>query len=173
MFSLIELEHCVLRGCLSRPEALPKVGYKIPQPDDDRLSYALTAVDQRINFILSNGSLSGLDTIYVLTPEVFEDALTEASRTTLEYCLNINTSKRSLTLPRSCLLYRQDFAPTNGVAGEKSDNNDILTACRKYFGSAQSENIDNLLDSAKQENKPVSVRFREADFHSYLTLNIQ
>jgi hypothetical protein len=184
VFSLAELEHCVLRGRLCRPEASPKAGYKLPLPDDDRYSYALGAADRRMNFVINSGAMSGPDVIYVLTPDGLEQQLTEASRANLEFCLNINTSARSLVLPRACFLYRHDFVPAQSPAGgggggggggerERGDDNAVLNECLKYFGATQSENIANLVQSAKQERRTVNVRFREPDFSSYVSLTLQ
>ena len=174
MFSLIELEHCVLRGKLSRPEVLPKVGYKLPLHDDDRYSYGLSMVDPRINFAISNGSLSSPNVIYAMTPVNFEEQLTLASRKTLEFCLDINTSTRSITLPRACFLYRSDFLSTlhSTESSEKDDDSVVLGACLKYLGPTQSENIENLLSASRKDKKSVHVCFREADYHSHLSLTV-
>lgn len=169
MFSLLELEHCVLRGRLSRPEVLPKLGYKLPLADDDRYAYALSVVDRRINFVLCDGSMSGPNSIFVLAPETMEKQLQTASKAALEFSLDINTAKRSITLPRVCFLYRQDFL----TADDKDEYLAVLNNCRQYFGKAQSSNIGNLLDSSKQEHKEVKVRFREPDFNSYSSLILQ
>lgn len=155
----------MLRGRLSRPDILPKTGYKLPLLDDDRYAYAITAADPRINFIVNDGSMVGTNSIFVLTPDTLDAQLNNASRATLEFCLNINTAKRSVTLARNCFLYSQDFVPNASI-----DERAVLSACLKYFGSAQSENIKNLLDSAKQEGKEIKVRFREPDFNSYTHL---
>lgn len=162
----------MLRGKISRPEVLPKVGYKLPQLDDDRYAYALSAVDQRINFVINDCSMVGSNAVYLLEPDSFEKQLEDASRATLEFCLDINTAKRSITLPRACYLYRQDFVSVT-EEGSKSEDITVLNACLRYFGSAQSENIRNLLDSAKQERKGVHVRFRDADFNSHSNVTVQ
>ena len=161
----------MLRGKLSRPEVLPKVGYKLPQLDDDRYAYAVSAINQRINFVINDCSMVGSNSIYLLEPDSFEKQLEVASRATLEFCLDINTAKRSITLPRACYLYRQDFV--GEAEGDKSEDSTVLNACLRYFGSAQSENIRNLLDSAKQEGKGVHVRFRDADFNSHSSITLQ
>ena len=118
----------------------------------------------------------------MLTPDRLEKQLIGASRANLEFCLDINTSTRSLVLPRACFLYRHDFVPliassstTGSVSGSVSgvDDSAVLNACLKYFGSTQSENIANLIDSAMQEKRSVNVRFREADFNSYISLTLR
>lgn len=58
VFSLTEMEHCVIRGRLSRPRTLPRHTAAPPSSDDDHYRYALSRVDFRVNFALINGSIS-------------------------------------------------------------------------------------------------------------------
>lgn len=164
------MEQCVLRGKLSRPQSVPKVGYKLPLADDDRYAYALTQIDSRINFFITTGAISGSNKIVVLTPDKLDEQLNETSRDTLEFCLDINLSQFSICLPRVCYLYRNDFLTRDT---EERGDLAVLEACLNYFGPAQSDNIANLLALANKESKDVAVKYSDADFKSYsvLTLN--
>jgi len=59
IFSLIEIEHCILRGALSKPQifgssfSIPKFGKK-----DSKRKIALAKPEPRINFILNCGTYS-------------------------------------------------------------------------------------------------------------------
>jgi hypothetical protein len=181
VFSLVELEQCVLRGKLTRPMFIPKIGYTLPSVDDSRYEYALSAVDERIGFFLNQGSISGPDVIYVLTPDTLDEQLNEASRNALEFCLDINTAKRTVSLPVSCQVYAGDFI---GVDANEMDEGGstsradllLLKRCMRYMGAAQSENIIHLLtlpaaSKEKQESPKQASRKAPAVDGSQSTYN--
>eukprot|EP00965_Chrysotila_dentata_P014444 478765-Pleurochrysis_carterae.AAC.2 len=71
VFSMAELEHCVLRAPMSRPRSfvtklvLPKATYPC----------ALSVADCRLNFAISCGSASGSQSVPIYTPSQIEEQL--------------------------------------------------------------------------------------------------
>jgi hypothetical protein len=110
IFSLSELEHCIIRAKMSFPSqflsrfVIPKSTY----------ATALSVVDSRINFALNCGSLSNPSKILIFRPEQINAQLDEASRL---YLANV-TYRRTLSgdlelnLPRMCRWFLDDFGST-------------------------------------------------------------
>lgn len=108
IFSLTELEHCIIRAKMSYPTqffsrfVIPKSTY----------SMALTSADYRINFALNCGSLSNPSKILLYKPDQLQEQLDEASRM---YLKNSVTYRRSgsgdleLKLPKICQWFADDF----------------------------------------------------------------
>jgi hypothetical protein len=112
VFSLAEIEHCVLRGKLSRPRSVPRYLPAPPPPEDDHYRHALTRCDFRINFALTTGSVSAppFVTVFRAGPGL-EAQLDRASVRYLDYTLKLDSKKRMIVLPKVCDVYRRDFSP--------------------------------------------------------------
>jgi Protein of unknown function, DUF547 len=110
IFSLSELEHCIIRAKMSFPSqflsrfVIPKSTY----------STALSVVDNRINFALNCGSLSNPAKILVFRPEQISAQLDEASRlylATVTYRRTLS-GDLELKLPKMCQWFSDDFGST-------------------------------------------------------------
>jgi len=108
IFSLAELEHCVLRASLSPPSnfvfklAIPKAKFQ----------WALTSTDWRINFALNCGSICNPPGIFIYTPASVHEQLDEASRYFISRKVQLLGDKATgttLILPRMMSWYRRDF----------------------------------------------------------------
>ena len=64
IFSLAELEHCIIRAAMSPPSSLPSKF----SPPKSRFACALTRRDWRIDFALNSGSLSAPVSVPIYTP---------------------------------------------------------------------------------------------------------
>jgi len=112
IFSLTELEHCIIRARMASPSAflsrfiLPSSTYNI----------ALTNADFRINFALNCGSISNPKHIFVYCPEDLDDQLNAASRMFLQK-VSVN-SRGVVELPKVCQWFRSDFSSL-GIASDK------------------------------------------------------
>jgi len=142
VFSLTELEHCVLRGRLSRPRTVPRHMPPPPHLDDDHYSYALGKVDYRINFALINGSISAPPFVTVFRAAHLEEQLDKASVRFVDYTLKVDTKKRLVILPKVCDIYRGDFSTT-------MLSKETMKVCLRYLDRTKWERISWLLAGAK------------------------
>jgi len=110
VFSLAEIEYCVIRGKLSRPRSVPRYWAAPPTLEDDHYRYALETSDNRINFALNTGSISGPPFIIVFRPEKLDKQLESAAVRFLDFTVKLDSKKRTITLPKVCDLYRNDFS---------------------------------------------------------------
>ena len=113
VFSLAELEQCVIRGVLSRPRLQSKHDPPLIVASDDHYNYALGASDQRVHFIINNGSVSHPNGIFLLTPENFKAQLNKATEICLDHSITVDMAWRSVMLPKVCEKYKDDFGTDN------------------------------------------------------------
>ena len=131
IFSLTELEHCILRAKMTAPSAflsrflLPSSTYNM----------ALTKSDFRINFALNCGSLSNPTHTFVYCPEDLDDQLNKATRMFLQ---KASVSMRGVVeLPKICQWFRNDFSSSAAIAS----NQKLILMLEPYLGQ---EDIDTL-----------------------------
>lgn len=142
VFSLSELEYCVLRGRLSRPRTLPRHMPSPPPLDDDHYSYALGMSDYRINFALINGSISAPPFVTVFHAAHLDEQLDKASARFVGYTLKVDTKKRLVILPKVCDIYRGDFSST-------MLSKETMKVCLRFLDRTKWERISWLLAGAK------------------------
>jgi len=124
VFSLAELEQCVIRGILTRPRLQSKHDPPLIVASDDHYNYALGAADQRVHFIINNGSVSHPNGIFLLTPENFKAQLNKATEVCLDHSITVDMAWRSVMLPKICEKYKDDFG---------HDNNETLNDIATYL----------------------------------------
>jgi len=102
VFSLAELESCVIRGNMSQAY-YPKPPYvRAPKKSRGHLAYSLDFVDPRIMFVLNTGNLSHPPEVPVLKPDSLEEQLSVITRLYLNKHVKIDQSRRTVTLPKVC-----------------------------------------------------------------------
>lgn len=108
VFSLAELDSCVIVGKYARP-------YKSPFPVAPRRSitaypklYALDYIDARLHFVIRR-RLRDVSAIPILDSDTLEETLVEQSQKYLAKHFMIDTEKRIITLPKMCSIFRNDF----------------------------------------------------------------
>jgi hypothetical protein len=108
IFSLAELEHCIIRAKMSYPSQFLS-RFVLPK---SRYTMALTRADYRINFALNSGSLSNPPEIIIYRPDKLQEQLDQASRMGLQ-CATLarrgSTRGANLNLPRICQWFAEDF----------------------------------------------------------------
>ena len=72
VFSLAELEHCVICGKLNRPATMPRNYCAPPPPTDDHYAYALYLSDRRTRFVVNSCSVSNPPVVYVMRPGKYD-----------------------------------------------------------------------------------------------------
>ena len=169
MFSLTELEHCVIKGFLSRPHphAVKKghIPMKLPSDADDHYSYSITipaapspeggtgstSADNRIHFLLNNGSLTCPSKIYIMKPMSYNKICMDACQAYLADAVNVDVRRWSVMLPRIFDIYRNDF-------GE--DNVSILLQCKKLVEFSIQNEIQDVIVAAKNASS-VNIKFHK------------
>ncbi len=155
VFSLAELECCVIRGSMSqayhpRP---PFVVAKSPA----HLTYSLSFVDPRINFILNTGNKSNPPEVPVLKPDHFEEQLNSLCTSYMHRNMKVDPPRKQVVLPKVCDVYRNDF----------EDASTCLHYCLQFL----SEELQNqIIDSIGAENGSPTIKYGPACDKFYPTL---
>jgi len=152
IFSLAELEHCIIRSPLSRP---CKAFSKFVIPGTTYSELELHNPDFRINFALNCGSLSNPPSVFVYTENELDLQLDAAVQMYLsQVVVSKGKTSTSITLPRLCLWYRQDF-------NTKGSSNSMLQELYPYF----SPETQKQLSRDKLDNfSHVQIKFASYDF---------
>ena len=114
VFSLAEIEHCVIRGgSLSRYEqkkikAISRHAAQPPSESDSHYAYALGISDKRAHFLLNSGSISHPHIIYLLTSNTFDMQLDKATHSMIVSGMRVDLYRRELILPKVCKVYLND-----------------------------------------------------------------
>merc|ERR1711971_1186431 len=107
VFSLAELEHCIIRYNMSYPQMLFNK-YVLPKSE---YFMALHIQDFRINFALNCGSLSNPRTIHVYNSNNLDSMLDAATRNYLKRAkVQLSKNQIILFLPKICQWYQKDFS---------------------------------------------------------------
>lgn len=148
MFSLSELEYCVLKGSLVRPNVAATKKKKtilstMPSRTDDHYAYQLAISDQRVHFLVNYGSVSCHPMIYLITPSNLNDVLNRATREFLESVIAIDIKKKTVALPCICSFFRGDFGEDDPL---------IMKHCLKFMDLDSDTNIAEVLTNWDQFN---------------------
>ena len=124
-FSLLEIEHCVLRARLSKPRHQPLARFFLPKSfvrgsRREEMSRCVPK-DSRINFVLNSGSISCLRAIPVFQESKLDEQLTRASVAFLRKNLVVDISTCTIILPAILSWYKNDFAQEDEKRVTKRD----------------------------------------------------
>lgn len=119
IFSLAELEHCIMRSTMSYPSQFMSK-YILPK---SRYSFAMKLSDFRINFALNCGSLSNPSSIPIYNSHNLDDMLNCATRLYLKDTVQVSIQKKKsasgvlvfVTLPKICQWYARDFSDKQDI----------------------------------------------------------
>ncbi|KAL7550235.1 hypothetical protein ACHAWF_013474 [Thalassiosira exigua] len=159
VFSLAELECCVIRGKTNRPTNVKPPFVDIAKKSRPyRAMYSLGATDHRVNFILNNGDLAYPPAVPVLQPQTMDVQMDASASCFLKSRVKIDKRKKTVFLPKVCDVYRNDFGMGDGLV--------CLSQCLIYLDESEQLAIATLLEAGV-----VSVKFRRnrEDFHPNLT----
>mmetsp|Transcript_11262 Transcript_11262/g.20625 ORF Transcript_11262/g.20625 Transcript_11262/m.20625 type:complete len:623 (+) Transcript_11262:1240-3108(+) len=155
VFSLAELECCVIRGKTSRPSNIkPPFVDAAKKSRTYRMMYGLGSTDHRINFVLNNGDMAYPSAVPVLQPQIMDDQMDTAASCFLTDQVKIDKRKRTVFLPKVCDVYGMG----DGLVS--------LSQCLIYLDESDQLAIAALLDDGV-----VSVKFKRncEEFHPNLT----
>ncbi|CAN0079411.1 unnamed protein product [Pylaiella littoralis] len=113
VFSLQELEHCVLRGRLPRPSLkdFPKRFAPLPPEGDDHYAYSLGKADNRMSLFLNNGSQSNPTVVVLLSPEMLNEQLDRACQAFVDYTVKTDLKRKQILVHKVFQLYARDLKP--------------------------------------------------------------
>ncbi|CAM9718290.1 unnamed protein product, partial [Ectocarpus fasciculatus] len=113
VFSLQELEHCVLRGKLPRPSLkdFPKRFAPLPPELDDHYAYKLGKADARISLFLNNASQSNPTLVVLLSPENVDEQLNRACQAFVDHTVKTDLKRRQILVHKVFQLYARDLQP--------------------------------------------------------------
>jgi hypothetical protein len=117
VFSLAELQFCVIRGKMSKPVA-PKPPYiEPPKKSNAHRYYALGYTDCRVHFLLNTGDTACPASVPVLSPRFVDQQLNESCAAFMDNNqLVVDTRRRTITLPKVCEVYKYDFGAGDSVS---------------------------------------------------------
>jgi hypothetical protein len=126
IFSLTELEHCILRAAMNYPSQFVSK-FVLPK---SQFRFALSQQDYRINFALNCGSVSNPKLVPIYRVTTLDTQLDRAARCYLKYGAEVRTSSKraggvTLTLPRICQWFADDFG--NG------STNDVVRCIERFL----------------------------------------
>ena len=97
----------------------------------------------RINFLLNTGSKSHPNTIHLVTPTNLESQLNIASKSILEKQIKVDAYRNTVTLPKLCETFRDDFG---------SDKYDLLQKCLTHLiGTNVEEDLRKVISNEKKQ----------------------
>ncbi|KAL3932921.1 MAG: hypothetical protein SGARI_003833 [Bacillariaceae sp.] len=160
VFSLAELQCCVIRGKMCKPLA-PKPPYiEAPKKSNAYRYYALGFTDFRVHFLLNTGDAACPASVPVMTPRLMEEQLNAVSAAFMDNNqLVIDTRRHTVTLPKVCEVYRNDFG---------HDSLSILRCCV----SVMDEDSANFVRVLLMDEKSLVIKFQHTpdQYHSTLKL---
>jgi hypothetical protein len=127
--SIAELEHNMLRAAMSRPSPLLS---KITAPNSEFPNMCLTQGDFRLNFCINNGSRSLPKYVPIYKPESLDRQLDEMTSMTLAETVEIDTSRKTVILPKVCSWFLNDFVPRKPFTGPPAPA-DCLRVAANYL----------------------------------------
>jgi hypothetical protein len=160
VFSLAEISQCVLRGNLSKPKVLSRHDPPLLPPSDDHFLYSIALADERINFLLTDGSPSHPNHLYLLTPENYNEQLTKATQIALGHSISVDVAWRCVTLPKVCERCSDDFG---------SDSAAVLRTVMKYLdGTGSGADLASILN----DPKPPTLKYLKYTYESHTKLRL-
>jgi hypothetical protein len=99
LVSIAEIEYCILKANMSRSYMFASVAMPAP-PTSTFPHLALSYRDFRLHFAINCGSLSNIHEVPIYTPELLDSQLDMVTRLTLEVSLEIDVSKKTITMSR-------------------------------------------------------------------------
>lgn len=156
--SIAEIEHNMLRACMSRPSLLVS---KLAAPNSQYPGLALTQRDFRLNFCINNSSRSMPQSVPIYHPETLDRQLDESTIAMLAENFQIDSSRRLVILPKVCSWYPHDFSSRRQSAAFPTD---CLRVIAPYLKTEHKVILTRLLSDGANP----SVKFKNYNFRCRL-----
>jgi hypothetical protein len=154
--------------------ALPKFYPPLPQADDERRAFSVSAWDPRANFVLNSGTLGGPcgPAVAVLEPATVQRQLNEATTRALEREVTADAARRVVTLPSAFDLFPLDFSAVPFVAKNatalRQRAADVVGFCLRHVGRDKWKQLSLLLMDSNP--RPPVFHYAKMRFLSYDSL---
>lgn len=149
VFSLLEIEHCIIRAAMSSANSFwTKLSGGMSATAFTR-RVALKKPDFRVNFALNYGTISCPSTVCVFTPDGIDEQLNAMARLYLDKYVSVSPSGRSIKMPRICKWYGRDF-----------DDQGLVASILPFLSEKKKAHVE-----AARENK-ARVKFRRFSWRS-------
>lgn len=123
IFSLAELNSCVIRGQMSRPLSSKAPYVEASKKSSSYRFYALGYTTPRVNFILNTADFSCPPVVSVFNIENMEEQLNVATTEFIKRNISVDMARKTVYIPKVCDIYRNDFS---------SETNAAASACLRY-----------------------------------------
>jgi hypothetical protein len=159
VFSLAEIQSCIIRGQLSRP-VVPKAPYvETSKQSRSYRYYALGYTTPRVNFVLNSGHAFSPKEVPILDPETLESQLNTVTAEFIRRNIRVDSSKKTIVLPKVCDVYRNDFGTDfNGM------NHAALIYCMSYLDESMVKTIRSFV----RDEPIIKYQFAIDQYHSVL-----
>lgn len=161
VFSLAELNCCIIRGNMARPTP-PRAPYiDAPKKSAPFRYFALSTTTPNVNFLVNTGDVSCPNAVPVLRPEQIDEQLTIQTAEFLRRNVTVDVPRKLIAIPKLCDVYRSDFT---------SDVSNASLACLRYCLRYLDEPVASKIHSLLQEENGVTIKYQvTADqYHSIL-----
>merc|ERR1711871_231225 len=172
VYSLTEIEHCILRAKMSRP-VVPASGFFLPEcvEGDIKWELALLKAEPRLNFVINYGTVSCLPLAPVFTMPLEEGVtadkvesilnaqLDASSRSYLQNFVLVNCDQGTIILPKVLDWYWRDFVgddkPPKGLGAKAC----VLKTAHRLLQGMKRKKISFLIAGGdKRRSHPVSIK---------------
>ncbi len=161
ILTLSEIEHCVLRNGMAKPNLNIFANMHIPS---HKYSFSLNCRrDFRLMWALNCGSVSNFPYITIYRGETLGEQLDTNVELSLNHQLQVNVETGSIVLPQMIQWFQKDFETnSDGSAANSSQaNKQLLTTLSKYIGS---ELHDVILNKTASVGKSVKITYTPFSF---------
>uniref|UniRef100_A0A6U6J9H7 PH domain-containing protein n=1 Tax=Odontella aurita TaxID=265563 RepID=A0A6U6J9H7_9STRA len=159
IFSLSELEHCIIREQTSSPSQFV-AKFILPK---SRYNFAVhSLVDWRVNFCLNCGSLSNPRSVPIFRADSLLSQMNESTRLYFKETVKVSVDSRkgvvSVTLPRICQWYATDFG--------RGRSTDVVRQIMKYLSQREQDILSRALapDGRHFKAGALSITFSSFDY---------
>jgi hypothetical protein len=162
VFSLAELQCCVIRGNMSKTSSAKSPYVEIPKKSSAFRYYALGYTTPRVHFVLNTGDLACPKDVMVLQAEDLEEQLNIASLDFVRNNVKVDATKRVILVPKVCDVYRSDFAV---------DGPGAAASCLRYCLGFLEDDTANQIHQMMRDSS-VTVKFRPTSelYHTFLEM---
>ena len=161
VYSLAELNSCIIRGHMSRPTISKPPYIEAPRRSASYRSLALRTTTPHLNFLLNTGDVSCTRKIPVLTFDRLEEFFAVQTAEFLKKNVIVNVSKKQVFLPKVCEVYRNDFCTDPSTAAIT-----CLEFCLQHLEEPIASTIRHLL----QTEAALSIKYLPAADQYFTTL---
>ena len=169
VFSLAELQLCVIRGRMSRPVAPKAPFYDAPRKSQAfRHYYALGFTSPLVNFVMNTGNTMSPRQVAVFGLDNFYEQLSATAIAHVRKNVTVDDSRRIIYIPRVCDAFRFDFC--DSVTNFPGWIHECLRFCLTLLEEEEDQALVSKIEAMLQQDHGVSVKFQPVSEQYHSTL---